>query len=435
MLGKVTQRLLSAVVVSISISSLPVFSLAASAEVNESSSTEIASVDDSEQGTQTNASGETQKTAGAPALIMDTTPIEPTKVFDNLYFVGTKGVGAWVVNTSDGIILIDSMNNSEDAENTIIPGIKKLGFDPADIKYILLTHGHGDHYGGAKYIADNYGSTVLMSAVDWDYMNTNFTFANGPEFPKPISHTDITDGEKLTLGDTTITIVSTPGHTPGGVSLVIPVTDNGTKHAVSMWGGTGLPRTLEESEAYLNSLNHFAEFTDAAQVDGEITAHSTVDNSAERMETLRNRKDGDQNPFVIGQDAYKTYMDKMKTNINANIEKLSKQAQTNQGQKAVTNGWTKNSAGKWVYSDNSNSLTTNTWKQISDKWYYFDSSSEAVTGWKEVNGEWYYFNDSCEAEIGWKAIDGKWYYFGENYAMVHDSYIEGYYLTSAGEMN
>jgi metallo-beta-lactamase class B len=421
MLGKVTQRLVSTLVVSMSISALPVFSLAASADVKESSNTEISSVDKSsikdnnDKGTQTGANSETQETGKAPAIIMDKTPIEPTKVFDNLYFVGTKGVGAWVLNTSDGIILIDSMNRSEDAENTIIPGIKKLGFDPADIKYILVTHGHGDHYGGAKYIAENYGSTVLMSAVDWEYMNTHFTYQCSPEFPKPTSHTDITDGEKLTLGDTTITIVSTPGHSPGGVSLVIPVTDNGTKHTVSMWGGTGLPRTLEDSQAYLNSLNHFAEFTDAAQVDAEITAHTAVDNSAERMEILRNRKDGDPNPFVIGQDAYKAYMDKMKTSINANIEKLSKETQTNQSQAAATKGWTKNSAGKWVYSDSSNSLATATWKQIGDKWYYFDSSSEAVTGWKEINGQWYYFDESC--------------------AMVHDCYIGGYYLTSSGAMN
>jgi Zn-dependent hydrolases, including glyoxylases len=145
-----------------------------------------------------------------------------------------------------------------------------------------------------------------------------------PTPPIPTSHTEITDGQKFTLGDTTITIVSTPGHTPGGVSLIIPVTDNGTKHMVSLWGGTGLPKSLEDNKAYLNSLYYFAKFTDAAQVDAQITAHSAVDNSAERMETLRKRKAGDPNPFVIGQEAYKAYMNKMKTNVTANIEKLSK---------------------------------------------------------------------------------------------------------------
>lgn len=419
MLSKNTQRLLSAVVVSMSIYSLPMFSLAAAAATNESSNAGAAVVSNSDA-----------KKDEGPAIIMDKTVIEPTKIFDNLYFVGTKGVGAWIVNTSDGIILIDSMNNNEDAENIIIPGIKKLGLNPANIKYVLVTHGHGDHYGGGEYIHDNYGATILMSAVDWDYMNTHFTGANGSDFPKPTSHTDVTDGQKLTLGDTTITIVSTPGHTPGGISLIIPVTDNGTKHMVGMWGGTGLPQTLEYNEKYLNSLDHFAKLTDAAQVDAEITAHSAVDNSAERMETLRKRNDGDPNPYVIGQDGYKDYMEKIKANVTANIEKLN-----NQTQAAVAKGWSKNSAGKWVYYDNSGALITSTWKQISDKWYYFDSSSIAVTGWKEINGEWYYFNDLCEAATGWKEIDGKWYYLDENCKMVHDRDVEGYYLTSSGAMN
>jgi len=261
-------------------------------------------------------------------------------------------------------------------------------------------------------------------------MNTHFTGANGSDFPRPTSHTDVTDGQKLTLGDTSITIVSTPGHTPGGISLIIPVSDNGTKHMVGMWGGTGLPASIADNEKYSSSIDYFNKFTDAAQVDAEISGHPFVDNSVERMETLRNHKDGDQNPYVIGQDAYKVYMGNMKANVTANIEKLN-----NQTQAVVSKGWSKNSAGKWVYYDNSGAVITSTWKQISDKWYYFDSSSIAVTGWKEINGEWYYFNDSCEAATGWKEIDGKWYYLDENCKMVHDRDIEGYYLTSSGEMN
>ncbi|ETI88495.1 MAG: MBL fold metallo-hydrolase [Clostridium butyricum] len=421
MLNKVTKILLSAVVVSMSISALAVFSLRASAETKDSSIAETAADNNDDQ---------KKQSGGPPALIMNTTPIEPTKVFDNLYFIGTEGVGVWLVNTSDGLILIDSMNNAEDAENIIIPGIRKLGFNPEDIKYVLITHGHGDHYGGAQYIADNYGSSILMSALDWEYMETHFTYQCGPEFPKPISHTDITDGQKLTLGDTTITIIATPGHSPGGVSLIIPVTDNGTKHMVGMWGGTGLPRTIEENQDYLNSLNYFAEFTDAAQVDVEITAHTAVDNSAERLRALQNRKDGDPNPFVIGEDAYKDYMNNMVISVNENINKINRQSESAQ----IAKGWSKTSDGKWIYSENSNSLLTNTWKKIDIKWYYFNSSSEAVIGWQYINGEWYYFDSSNEAVTGWKEINNTWYYFDESCAMVHDCYVGQYYLSSSGAM-
>lgn len=270
----------------------------------------------------------------------DVSPVEPTKVFDNLYYIGSKNVGTWLINTSEGIILIDAMNNSEDAENIIVPDMKKLGFDPAKIKYVLVTHGHGDHYGGAKYIQDNFGAKVLMSSIDWDFMTKNYkdaiaakaeAEASGKDTSKlripttiPTSYTNITDGEKLTLGDTTITVVYTPGHTPGCVSLIIPVTDNGTKHTVSIWGGTGLPQSIEDNKKYESSVDYFNKFTDTAQVDGEISAHPFIDNAVERMDTLRNRKNGDQNPFVIGEEGYKAYMAKMKEYSTNNISKLTK---------------------------------------------------------------------------------------------------------------
>ncbi|MBU3214817.1 MBL fold metallo-hydrolase [Clostridium estertheticum] len=318
MLGKSIKRLLAISLINVSIFAMGGCATSQPAKVADTASKPAAT-----------ATPATKSTGNAPSVILDTTAIAPTKVFDKLYFIGTKGTGVWLLNTTDGLILIDSMNDTADAKNIIVPGIKALGFDPADIKYVLVTHGHCDHYGGAKYIQDTYGSKVLLTTVDWDLMNKNFTDkAAGkpgmPAPPLPTSYSAITDGQKLTLGDTTITIVSTPGHTPGGVSLIIPVTDNGTKHTVAMWGGTGLPQSLADNKAYLSSLDYFAKFTDAAKVDAEITAHSTVDNGAARMETLTTRKTGDLNPFVIGQDAYKVYMDKMKTTVNTNIEKLSK---------------------------------------------------------------------------------------------------------------
>lgn len=275
--------------------------------------------------------GNGKNSGGTSDGIMDTNLVEPTKVFDNLYYLGDEDVGAWIVNTSKGIILIDSMNNNKDAKDIIVGGMKKLGFDPANIKYVLVTHGHLDHYGGAQYIHDNYGATILMTTVDWNYMNSSSMTTNDPDnsdFSMPTSYKAIIDGEKLILGDTTITIVSTPGHTPGGVSLIIPVTDNGIKHIIGMWGGTELPLSLVDNKKYLNSLNYFAKFTDAAKVDAEITAHPFFDNGVQRMKTLRNRKTGDPNPFVIGQAAYKAYMDKIKTRVINNIKELEKKGST-----------------------------------------------------------------------------------------------------------
>src|SRR5436190_6442383 len=111
--------------------------------------------------------------AGKPRAIpaRDTWYAEPAKVFDNVYFVGTKIHNAWAIKTSAGIILLDTMYNYA-AEAEIIGGLKKLGLDPATIKYVIVSHGHGDHDEGAKMLQDRYGARIIMGAPDWDAIPT-----------------------------------------------------------------------------------------------------------------------------------------------------------------------------------------------------------------------------------------------------------------------
>ena len=92
---------------------------------------------------------------------------EPVKVFDNLYFVGMTEYSAWAVKTSDGIVLLDTIYDYS-IEDEVAGGLKQLGFDPATIKYALVSHGHVDHFGGAKYLQEHFGTKVLMSAADWE---------------------------------------------------------------------------------------------------------------------------------------------------------------------------------------------------------------------------------------------------------------------------
>src|SRR5579871_4635562 len=99
------------------------------------------------------------------ALIAKPAP-PPGRAFDNLYFVGAAWVSAWAINTPDGIILIDALNNGKEAAQLIEGGMRRLGLDPARIKYIVVTHGHGDHYGGVNYLVGKYHPRVVASEQD-----------------------------------------------------------------------------------------------------------------------------------------------------------------------------------------------------------------------------------------------------------------------------
>ena len=103
--------------------------------------------------------------APGPAPDRATYVTEPAKVFDNLYFVGTKIHSSWALTTSQGIILIDTLYEYA-TDEAIVGGMKKLGLDPANIKYVIVSHAHGDHVGGAKMIQDRFHPRLVMGAPD-----------------------------------------------------------------------------------------------------------------------------------------------------------------------------------------------------------------------------------------------------------------------------
>jgi len=229
---------------------------------------------------------------------------EPMKVFGNWYFVGMKDVSAWAVNTSQGIIVLDALYDYS-VDDEIAEGLKKVGLDPATIKYVVVSHGHGDHSAGAKYLQDRYNARVMLSATDWDLLDRG-----RPGTPKPRRDMVGTDGQKLTLGDTTLTMYLTPGHTPGTLSYLIPVKDGGVPHLVAEWGGTAFnfPRTPDNFRIYAASAERFGAIAAAAGADALISNHSDYDGSKQKIPALKNRKRGDPHPYVVGNDSVKRYM-------------------------------------------------------------------------------------------------------------------------------
>ena len=238
---------------------------------------------------------------------------DPVKVFDNLYFLGQTEYSVWALTTSAGVILIDAIFDYS-VDDEVAGGMKTLGLDPATIKYVIISHGHADHSGGAKYLQDRFNAHVLLTAADWDLLDRS----NGT---KPKRDMVATDGQKLTLGDTTITVYNTPGHTLGTLSTIFPVKDHGVPHVVASWGGTAFnwmanptPYVTPDRpvpfwfKTYSDSARRFKEIAAKAGADVLISNHTIFDGSKTKMPALARRKAGDPNPYVIGQDGVQRYL-------------------------------------------------------------------------------------------------------------------------------
>jgi metallo-beta-lactamase class B len=143
----------------------------------------------------------------------------------------------------------------------------------------------------------------MLSAADWDLLDRG-------RGTRPARDMVATDGQKLTLGDTTITMYITPGHTPGTLSYLIPVKDHGTPHLVAEWGGTAFnfPRTRENFRTYTASAIRFGDIAVKAGADVLISNHSQYDGSKTKLPALKLRKPGEPNPYVVGNDSVKRYM-------------------------------------------------------------------------------------------------------------------------------
>lgn len=226
--------------------------------------------------------------------------VEPVQVFDNLYYIGQRQVSAWAITTSAGIIVMDALYDYS-VEDEVLGGLKKLGLDPMQVKYLLISHAHFDHYGGAKILQERIpGLRVVASEIDWKGLEREG--ANGRAVPR--RDIAIKDGDTLTLGDTTLTLRVTPGHTPGTISPLVPVFDRGTRYLAAEWGGTAFnsPPTLEYFSTYAGSAATFREIVTKAGATVLIGPHPHRDGSNRKIPLLKQRKPGEPHPYVVGTD-------------------------------------------------------------------------------------------------------------------------------------
>jgi len=230
--------------------------------------------------------------------------VEPFKVFDNLYYVGPGYVSVWLLTTPEGNVLFDSAQ--EPYVDFVIGNIRKVGVDPKTIKYIILSHGHLDHFGGAAKIQEVSGARVVAVDEDWKMIEEAGSRPGRGGAPAPrVPKRDmvVKEGDTLAVGGQTFKFHQTPGHTPGVLTTEgITVYDGGKPYKAIVWGGAGYRGGLAAAEESVKSANKVAQIQ-GVQVNLQIHSWAGDDGYPgggvlERGMMLKSRKLGAPHPFV-----------------------------------------------------------------------------------------------------------------------------------------
>lgn len=243
---------------------------------------------------------------------------EPVKLFDNLYAIGSEEATVYALTTSQGIILIDA-DSAARVETSVIDGLSTLGLDPATIEYVLLGHGHADHFGGSAHLQQRYGARVATTTADWNLIHP----AGRPIDPaRPTRDVVIAEGQPLTLGDVTVTSVEIPGHTAGSLAYIFPVKEGGQSRMAGLFGGTILlvdRITTAGLSQYVASIAHYLEVARRMKVEVALQNHPIFDRSPERFAALKTRRPGEPHPFQVPTDRYLAFWNVVSECIQAEI--------------------------------------------------------------------------------------------------------------------
>jgi metallo-beta-lactamase class B len=250
--------------------------------------------------------------------------LEPKRVFDNVYALGRTSTVVWALTTPDGILLIDA-GYPDQLESVLLPQMRAVGLDPNAVRYVLVAHGHSDHYGAASYFQQR-GARVALSAADWDLVENPRPGPPGAPaaagLPPPRRDVVVTDGDVIEFGGVEITPVLIPGHTPGALGFVFEVMDGATSHTAALFGGSILLAGFISDEGlqqYVQSVERFGDVTRRLRVDVEIQNHPLYDGFEAKLQRLERRRAGEAHPFVVGADAYQRFLTVMRECGNAQL--------------------------------------------------------------------------------------------------------------------
>lgn len=181
--------------------------------------------------------------------------VKPFKMWGNLYFVGTEPASVHIVDTGDGLIMFDTGYQS--SLYLVINNMYELGLSPKNLKYIVLTHGHIDHMGGARALKELTGAKIFLGEADRQSANGELDLSYAKELGMSFNETFepdvlINDGDVIKLGNTEIKAVATPGHSAGAMSFFFDVYDGDRTYRAGLHGGMGINTLTNE---YLDKYN------------------------------------------------------------------------------------------------------------------------------------------------------------------------------------
>jgi len=255
--------------------------------------------------------------------------IKPFKIFGNVYYVGDSWVCVHLIDTGDGLLLIDAGNVG--TKHLLVKAIYDLGFRPDDVKWIILSHGHIDHIGAANFFRDMFGTKLYLGEPDATM------FKEKPEFSFIQDSTDyldgifepdvcIKDGDEFTFGNITMKFYLVPGHTEGCIATFFDVTEGNRTLRCGYYGGFGFNTLTKEALDEYGDAEHkmwdiYEQSIDKVigqKVDIFLGNHTENNKFFEKLDKLN---ETGSNECFIDSEEWKSYLASKKTELKAFVEK------------------------------------------------------------------------------------------------------------------